>query len=38
LNGFTPQAAVEFGRKILFSDQRPSFRELDEAMKAVKGK
>ncbi len=38
LNGYPPQAAVEFGRKILFSDQRPSFQELDEETKAVKGK
>ena len=32
------QAAVEFGRKVLFSDMRPSFKELDEETKAVKGK
>jgi len=38
LNGFPPQAAVEFGRKVLFSDMRPSFKELDEETKAVKGK
>lgn len=38
LNGFTPPAAVEFGRKILYPDLRPSFKELDEETKAVKGK
>jgi chemotaxis protein MotA len=38
LNGFPPQAAVEFGRKVLFSDQRPTFAELDEQTRAVKGK
>jgi len=38
LNGFPPQAAVEFGRKVLFSDMRPTFKELDEETKAVKGK
>jgi len=38
LNGFTPPAAVEFGRKILFPDLRPTFKELDEETKAVKGK
>jgi chemotaxis protein MotA len=29
---------VEFGRKVLFSDMRPTFKELDEETKAVKGK
>ncbi|MEN9830379.1 MAG: flagellar motor stator protein MotA [Burkholderiaceae bacterium] len=38
LNGFPPQGAVEFGRKVLFSDMRPSFKELDEETKNVKGK
>ena len=38
LNGFTAQAAVEFGRKILYADLRPTFKELDEETKAVKGK
>ncbi len=38
LNGFPPQAAVEFGRKVLFSDMRPSFRELDEQTKMTKSK
>ena len=38
LNNFPPAAAVEFGRKVLFSYQRPTFAELDEGTKAVKGK
>jgi chemotaxis protein MotA len=38
LNNFPPASAVEFGRKVLFSDQRPSFTELDEGTKSVKGK
>ena len=33
LNGYTPQIAVEFGRKALFSDMRPSFMELEEFVK-----
>ena len=38
LNGFTPPAAVEFGRKILYPDMRPTFKELDEETKSAKGK
>jgi chemotaxis protein MotA len=38
LNNFPPAAAVEFGRKVLFTYQRPTFTELDEGTKAVKGK
>lgn len=33
LNGYTPQIAVEFGRKALTSDLRPSFLELEEYVK-----
>ena len=33
LNGYTPQIAVEFGRKALFSDVRPGFMELEEFVK-----
>jgi chemotaxis protein MotA len=29
---------VEFGRKVLFSGERPSFRELEEDIKNRKGK
>jgi chemotaxis protein MotA len=38
LNGFTPPQACEFGRKIMFPDQRPTFQEFDEKAKEVKGK
>ena len=38
MNGYAPQVAVEFGRKVLFSADRPSFRELEEDIKARKGK
>ncbi len=38
LNGFSPQVAVEFGRKVLYSTERPSFRELEEDIKSRKGK
>lgn len=38
LNGYAPQVAVEFGRKTLDSHVRPSFRELEEELKARKGK
>ncbi|MCX8018405.1 MAG: flagellar motor stator protein MotA, partial [Rhodocyclaceae bacterium] len=38
MNGYAPQVAVEFGRKVLYSNDRPSFRELEEDLKARKGK
>jgi len=38
LNGFAPQTCVEFGRKVLFSTERPTFREMEEDIKARKGK
>jgi len=38
LNGFAPQVCVEFGRKVLFSTERPNFRELEEDIKSRKGK
>lgn len=36
LNGYTPQIAVEFGRKVIFSQDRPSFSELEEHIKQNK--
>lgn len=36
LNGYTPQIAVEFGRKVLYSHVRPSFQELEEYVKQNK--
>ena len=38
LNGYPPQLAVEFGRKVAYSTERPSFVELDEHVRTVKGK
>ena len=38
LNGYPPQVAVEFGRKVLYSTERPSFSELEEEVKQRKGK
>ena len=31
LNGYAPQVAVEFGRKVLFSTERPSSSEAGRA-------
>lgn len=36
LNGYAPQLAVEFGRKVLRSTERPSFTELDGHVRDVK--
>ena len=33
LNGYPPATAVEFGRKVLFSNERPSFQELEDHVK-----
>ena len=38
LNGYAPQLAVEFGRKVLFSTERPSFTELDDHVREVKAR
>jgi len=38
LNGYAPQMAVEFGRKVLYSTERPTFIELEEEVKSRKGK
>jgi chemotaxis protein MotA len=35
--GVAPPTAVEFGRKMIFSDERPSFTELDKALQSIKG-
>ncbi|NWO56780.1 flagellar motor stator protein MotA [Chromohalobacter israelensis] len=34
LNGMAPQLAVEFGRKALFTAERPSFTELEEHVRS----
>lgn len=36
MNGYPPQIAVEFGRKVLFSNVRPSFIELENEVRSVK--
>lgn len=38
MSGYAPQVAIEFGRKTLDSHVRPGFRELEEELKARKGK
>jgi chemotaxis protein MotA len=35
LNGYAPQIAVEFGRKVLYSTERPGFSELETHVKAA---
>jgi chemotaxis protein MotA len=35
LNGYAPALAVEFGRKVLYSTERPSFSELEEHVKGA---
>jgi chemotaxis protein MotA len=37
LNGYAPQIAVEFGRKTLYTTERPSFTELEDHVRSVKG-
>ena len=36
LNGYAPALAVEFGRKVLYSTERPTFAELEEHIKKKK--
>lgn len=38
LNGYAPAIAVEFGRKVLYSTERPGFTELEDHVKQAKGK
>jgi chemotaxis protein MotA len=38
LNGYAPAIAVEFGRKVLYSTERPGFAELETHVKQTKGK
>jgi chemotaxis protein MotA len=38
LNGYAPAIAVEFGRKILYSTERPGFAELETHVKQAKSK
>jgi chemotaxis protein MotA len=36
LNGYAPAIAIEFGRKVLYSTERPSFAELEEHVKQAR--
>ncbi len=36
LNGYAPQVAIEFGRKVLYTTERPSFSELEDEIKQRK--
>jgi chemotaxis protein MotA len=38
INGYAPALAVEFGRKVLYSTERPSFSELEEHVRQAKKK
>ncbi|HWZ47229.1 MAG TPA: flagellar motor stator protein MotA [Herbaspirillum sp.] len=38
LNGYAPALSIEFGRKVLFSTERPTFLELEEHIKQSKAK
>lgn len=38
LNGYAPQVAIEFGRKVIYSTERPSFLELEEYVRQNKGR
>lgn len=36
LQGYAPQSAIEFGRKVLYSTERPTFSELEQHVKGAK--
>jgi len=36
LNGYAPQVAIEFGRKALFSAERPEFTELESHVREIR--
>lgn len=38
MNGYSPSMSVEFGRKVLYSSDRPSFAEMEEAIRENKRK
>jgi chemotaxis protein MotA len=35
VRGYPPQVAVEFARKLLVSDLRPAFRDLEKSLKSA---
>ena len=38
LAGYPPSTAIEFGRKVLFAIERPSFSEIEEQIRGLKAK
>lgn len=38
LNGYAPAISIEFGRKVLYSTERPKFLELEEHVKQAKNR
>ncbi len=38
INGYAPAIAVEFGRKVLYSTERPTFAELETHVKSAKSR
>ena len=36
-SNFSPMIAVEYGRKVMFTDERPSMTELSEGVMATSG-
>jgi chemotaxis protein MotA len=36
VQGYSPAIALEFGRKVLYSTERPSFSELEDHVKGKK--
>ncbi len=37
MRGAAPSTAVEFGRKVIFHDERPSFSDTDKVLQSLKG-
>jgi chemotaxis protein MotA len=37
LNGYDPATATEFGRKVVYADDRPSFREMESHLRQKRG-
>ena len=38
MQGYAPQVAIEFGRKVLYSSERPAFAELEEHLRNAKSR
>ncbi|SFW32285.1 flagellar motor stator protein MotA [Nitrosovibrio sp. Nv17] len=38
INGYAPALAVEFGRKVLYSTERPSFSELEDCVRQTRSR